>query len=84
MAYSVVIAIFRTNSRAEAGERSFRGGAGGGRELLKSVSRLALSRHFDLKHRLYLKQFSAEYSVHSLPRLRGRDREGAFNKIEAR
>jgi hypothetical protein len=34
--------------------------------------------------RLYLKQFSAAYSVHSLPRLRGRDREGACNKIDGR
>jgi hypothetical protein len=29
-----------------------------------------------------LKQFSAAYSVYALPRLRGRDREGACNKIE--
>src|SRR5262245_1709444 len=34
--------------------------------------------------RFCLKQFSAAYSVHFLPRLRGRDREGACNKIEGR
>jgi len=32
---------------------------------------------------LWLKHLSAAHSVHSLPRLRGRDREGACKEIEA-